>query len=183
MGDMLKLEHSQIFEIAARLNQLTDPLNEHEATVRLLGNLPFGVASPLLIQWLKMMALRQGLFRSNNRATMTLMFQKEVAESICAPPSNPQRSRLSVMAQSICDVKLVYKLSASVFVPKPKVDAAVVHFEPKASPLVPGMLIVLPHSSPSFIVCHPAQRGGLFPRGFYTLTHTCSQKNKWPNPN
>ncbi|KAG0233722.1 Dimethyladenosine transferase 1, mitochondrial [Actinomortierella wolfii] len=140
MGDMLTLQHSQIYELAKGLNQSAGSLNDHDATVRLLGNLPFGVASPLLIQWLKMMALREGLFRGNNRNTMTLMFQKEVAEAICAPPNDPQRGRLSVMAQSICDVKLVYKLSASVFVPKPKVDAAVVHFEPKASPLMTGSL-------------------------------------------
>ncbi|KAF9975679.1 hypothetical protein BGZ73_000582 [Actinomortierella ambigua] len=136
MGDMLQLQHSKIFELAAQLNASAEPLNDHNAQVRLLGNLPFGVASPLLIQWLKMMSLRQGLFQGSNKATMTLMFQKEVAQTICAPPNHPQRGRLSVMAQSICDVKLVYKLNASVFVPKPMVDAAVVHFEPKATPLV-----------------------------------------------
>ncbi|KAF9162333.1 Dimethyladenosine transferase 1, mitochondrial [Actinomortierella ambigua] len=140
MGDMLELPHSRILEIAAQLDVSTGPLNDHGANVRLLGNLPFGVASPLLIQWLKMMSLRQGLFQGNNKATMTLMFQKEVAQTICAPPNDPQRGRLSVMAQSICNVKLVYKLNASVFVPKPQVDAAVVHFEPKAAPLVSGSL-------------------------------------------
>ncbi|KAG0203087.1 Dimethyladenosine transferase 1, mitochondrial [Mortierella sp. NVP41] len=115
-------------------------MDTNNSTVRLLGNLPFGIASPLLIQWLKMMALRQGIFHTNNRVSMTLMFQKEVAERIVAPPNHPQRSRLSVMAQSLCDVKMVYKLPAGVFVPKPKVDAAVVHFEKKAQPLVPGSL-------------------------------------------
>ncbi|KAF9913576.1 Dimethyladenosine transferase 1, mitochondrial [Lobosporangium transversale] len=116
------------------------PADESNETIRLLGNLPFGVASPLLVQWLKMMALQEGIFRTNNKVSMTLMFQKEVAEGIAAPPSHPQRSRLSILAQSLCDVKKVYKLSASSFVPKPKVDAAVVHFEKKQDPLMPGSL-------------------------------------------
>ncbi|KAF9989284.1 Dimethyladenosine transferase 1, mitochondrial [Mortierella antarctica] len=116
------------------------PMDDRNSTIRLLGNLPFGVASPLLIQWLKMMALRQGIFCADNRVSMTLMFQKEVAEGIVAPPSHPQRSRLSVMAQALCNVKMAYKLPSGVFVPKPKVDAAVVHFEKKVEPLVPGSL-------------------------------------------
>jgi len=117
------------------------PMDACNSSIRLLGNLPFGVASPLLIQWLKMMAMRQGIFGADNRVSMTLMFQKEVAEGIVAPPSHPQRSRLSVMAQALCNVKLAYKLPSGVFVPKPKVDAAVVHFEKKAEPLVPGMSV------------------------------------------
>ncbi|KAF9435408.1 Dimethyladenosine transferase 1, mitochondrial [Entomortierella beljakovae] len=170
IGDMLKLNHSNIFTAAQDLssspfiissaspNTTTDtasippspppqdlnsslkPLDENNSTIRLLGNLPFGVASPMLIQWLKMMALGQGIFQPNNHVSMTLMFQKEVAEGIVAPPGFPQRSRLSIMAQSICDVKLAYHVPAGVFVPKPKVDAAVVHFEPKQNPLVHGSL-------------------------------------------
>ncbi|OAQ25210.1 S-adenosyl-L-methionine-dependent methyltransferase [Linnemannia elongata AG-77] len=133
MGDMLELDHAEIFKTA-----LWPAMDTNNSTIRLLGNLPFGVASPLLIQWLKMMSLRQGIFHANNKVSMTLMFQKEVAERIVAPPNHPQRSRLSVMAQALCDVKMAYKLSAGVFVPKPKVDAAVVHFEKKAEPLMPG---------------------------------------------
>ncbi|KAG0212705.1 Dimethyladenosine transferase 1, mitochondrial [Mortierella sp. GBA30] len=170
MGDMLKLDHANILKAASALhNPPTDissaasstsrsteqddmdldqkqydeywrPMDGHHASIRLLGNLPFGVASPLLIQWLKMMALRQGIFQAENKVSMTLMFQKEVAEGIVAPPSHPQRSRLSVMAQALCNVKMAYKLSSGVFVPKPKVDAAVVHFEKKAEPLVPGSI-------------------------------------------
>ncbi|KAG0068574.1 Dimethyladenosine transferase 1, mitochondrial [Podila epicladia] len=169
MGDALSLDHSEIFKKAVTIPNFEEsvssldivssasispvsqslakseggnwtPLDDRHATVRLLGNLPFGIASPLLIQWLKMMALRQGIFQGDNQVSMTLMFQKEVAERIVAKPNSEHRSRLSVMAQSICDVKMTYKLPAGVFVPKPKVDAAVVHFERKKEPLVPGSL-------------------------------------------
>ncbi|KAF9939516.1 hypothetical protein BGZ65_010308 [Modicella reniformis] len=87
-----------------------------------------------------MMALRQGIFQPQNNVSMTLMFQREVAESITAPPKHPQRGRLSVMAQAQCNVKMAYKISAASFVPKPRVNAAVVHFERKAEPLMPGSL-------------------------------------------
>ncbi|KAG0288422.1 Dimethyladenosine transferase 1, mitochondrial [Linnemannia gamsii] len=176
MGDMLELDHTEIFKNALSIpnifpvvstmddgasqdqesgdttgqkqdrNSIASSSNSwpamdtNNSTIRLLGNLPFGIASPLLIQWLKMMSLQQGIFHANNQVSMTLMFQKEVAERIVAPPNHPQRSRLSVMAQALCDVKMAYKLSAGVFVPKPKVDAAVVHFEKKAQPLMPGSL-------------------------------------------
>ncbi|KAF9899962.1 Dimethyladenosine transferase 1, mitochondrial [Linnemannia zychae] len=185
MGDMLELDHEEIFKTALsipntfpvvstldddkesqeQLDQDKQPQQQQQqqgspssndttgstwpvmdttnSTIRLLGNLPFGIASPLLIQWLKMMSLQQGIFHANNKVSMTLMFQKEVAERIVAPPNHPQRSRLSVMAQALCDVKLAYKLPAGVFVPKPKVDAAVVHFEKKAQPLMPGSLVKL----------------------------------------
>lgn len=176
MGDMLELDHTEIFKTALSIpnafpvvSTLDDRVSQDQesgdtksqereqgrssissgsnswpamdtdnSTIRLLGNLPFGIASPLLIQWLKKMSLQQGIFHANNQVSMTLMFQKEVAERIVAPPNHPQRSRLSVMAQALCDVKMAYKLSAGVFVPKPKVDAAVVHFEKKAQPLMPG---------------------------------------------
>ncbi|KAG0043835.1 Dimethyladenosine transferase 1, mitochondrial [Gryganskiella cystojenkinii] len=164
MGDMLTVDHAEILRVGSSIpvqhfssadsiphtttseeqqQLLADyqrPMDENNATIRLLGNLPFGIASPLLVQWLKMMALRQGIFQSNNNVTMTLMFQKEVAQRIVAPPNDEHRSRLSILAQSLCNVKMAYKLPSGVFVPKPKVDAAVVHFERKEEPLMPASL-------------------------------------------
>jgi len=174
MGDMLTIDHSEILRVGAAIpvqhfssaseesisstpEQLQQqdqesleayqrPMDPNNATIRLLGNLPFGIASPLLIQWLKMMALRQGIFHAQNNVTMTLMFQKEVAERIVALPNGPHRSRLSILAQSLCNVRMAYKLPAGVFVPKPKVDAAVVHFERRDDPLMPGKLLLSLHS-------------------------------------
>lgn len=103
-----------------------------------MGNLPFNVASPLLIQWLHQSAAREGLFKLGD-VWMTLMFQKEVGEvkitsgcfvyyilipssqRLAAPPSTEHRGRLSVMAQSLCDVSTVYQVPSTVFVPRPKV--------------------------------------------------------------
>ncbi|CAG8593204.1 2472_t:CDS:2 [Diversispora eburnea] len=64
------------------------------------GNLPFNVASPLLIQWMKMLYKREGIFKFPN-VIMTLMFQKEVGDRIAASVKDPERSRISVLVQSL----------------------------------------------------------------------------------
>ncbi|CAO3615245.1 unnamed protein product [Cunninghamella echinulata] len=127
-GNILELQHQTILN-KANINHtskiITDP-------VHIMGNLPFNIATPLLIQWLHILAIRQGIFGiSTQSAWMTLMFQKEVGDRIAAKESTKHRGRLAVMAQSLCDVKEVYHVPASVFVPKPKVDASVVQLIPK----------------------------------------------------
>lgn len=91
----------------------------------IIANLPYNIATPLLIGWLKIIR--------DNRAiqSMTLMFQKEVADRITAQPNTKQYGRLSVMAQWLCDVHNVYTLPPSAFTPPPKVNSAVVRFKPK----------------------------------------------------
>ncbi|KAL1919663.1 uncharacterized protein VTP21DRAFT_1594 [Calcarisporiella thermophila] len=118
-GNMLTINHDDILR-AANVKD-TAPLH-------LLGNLPFNIATPLLLQWLHRLHTRSGLFSLASPAKMTLMFQKEVGERICAEPGRRERGRLSVMSQAFCEVKRVYDVANTVFVPKPKVDAAVIQF-------------------------------------------------------
>lgn len=92
----------------------------------IVANLPYNIATPLLVNWLRQLRHDQGAYDS-----MTLMFQKEVAERICARPGAKSYGRLAVLAQWICDVEIVYHLPPSAFTPPPKVDSAVVHFAPK----------------------------------------------------
>ena len=101
----------------------------------IVANLPYNIATPLLINWLKDMRKNQ-----NTYGFMSLMFQKEVADRICAPPGGKAYGRLSVMAQWLCDVRVIYDLPPSAFTPPPKVRSAVVHFVPKT----------LPSDAPSF---------------------------------
>jgi catechol 2,3-dioxygenase-like lactoylglutathione lyase family enzyme len=63
---------------------------------------------------------------------MTLMFQKEVAERIVAAPGSKAYGRLSVLAQALCEAKIVMELPARAFTPPPKVASAVVRLTPKA---------------------------------------------------
>ncbi|XP_019858415.1 PREDICTED: dimethyladenosine transferase 1, mitochondrial-like [Amphimedon queenslandica] len=86
----------------------------------IIGNLPFSVSIPLLLKWLRYLTIREGPFKYG-RTTMTLTFQKEVAERITAPPGHTQRSRLSIMVQSLCTAKQCLTLHSSTFVPRPKV--------------------------------------------------------------
>lgn len=87
----------------------------------IISNLPYNVGTPLLIKW-----LRAGAWRGS----MTLMFQLEVAERICAEPGSSAYGRLSVMAQSRARPRLAMRVPASAFTPPPKVESGVVQFEP-----------------------------------------------------
>lgn len=69
------------------------------------------------------------------RVSMTLTFQKEVAERLAAQPGESQRCRLSVVAQAYCNVTLASTLSGSVFTPPPKVDIGVVRLTPRVRTL------------------------------------------------
>ncbi|OMJ26901.1 Dimethyladenosine transferase 1, mitochondrial [Smittium culicis] len=81
---------------------------------------------------------KQGIFQFKN-SKMTLMFQKEVGQRIAAPSGNSLRGRLSVMSQSICDVKEVYLVNPASFVPSPKVSAVVVNLTPLEVPIIQCM--------------------------------------------
>lgn len=92
----------------------------------IISNLPYNVGTPLLIKWLTLPTLPQ---------SMTLMFQREVAERIVAPVGDKAYGRLSVIAQAICDARIILDLPSQAFTPPPKVASAVVSLNPKASRL------------------------------------------------
>eukprot|EP01137_Pigoraptor_chileana_P005428 Opistho-2@48484 len=121
-GDVLKFDYGQL--------DIPCVPWEDDPTFAIVGNLPFNIATPLLIQWLSMIAARTGPF-ANGRGELVLTFQKEVAERIVAAPGTPQRSRVSAIAQMYCDARLACRLPSKVFVPAPKVDAAAVILVPK----------------------------------------------------
>ena len=87
-----------------------------------VSNLPYHISVPLLIGLLKKMAE----FKS-----LTLMFQKEVAERILAEPNCKNYGRISVLAQLICKVKLLFNLNPNCFVPAPKIWSSVLLFTPQ----------------------------------------------------
>ncbi len=95
------------------------------AGARVVSNLPYNVGTALLIKWLT------GPFRPRS---MTLMFQKEVAERIVAPVGGEAYGRLAVLTQTLCEAKVVMSLPARAFTPPPKVDSAVVELIPRADP-------------------------------------------------
>ncbi len=90
---------------------------------QVIANLPYNVASPLLVGWLRDAAAFERL---------TLMFQQEVAERICAEADTPAYGRLSVLTQWTCEARLVMRLPPAAFTPPPKVWSAVVSLTPHA---------------------------------------------------
>lgn len=89
--------------------------------VMIIANLPYNVGTPLLIDWLK---------AGDWRGRMALMFQKEVAERICARPDTDAYGRLAVISQAVTRPRITFTLPPGAFRPPPKVDSAVVEFEP-----------------------------------------------------
>ena len=92
------------------------------APVRVVANLPYNISAPLLIKWLT---------GPLHPVSMTLMFQKEVADRIAAQPNTAAYGRLAVIAQAVCEAETVMVLPARAFTPPPKVDSAVVRFTPR----------------------------------------------------
>ena len=93
---------------------------------KIVANLPYNVATPLLIGWLKNLP---------DVAGMTLMFQKEVADRLTAQPKSKAYGRLSVMSQWLCFVRQEFNVTREAFTPPPKVTSTVVTFTPRAKPL------------------------------------------------
>ncbi len=89
--------------------------------IRVIANLPYNVGTELLIRWLSP-AIWPPFWQS-----LTLMFQKEVAERIVARPKTEHYGRLALLAQWRCDAKIVMHLPPEAFTPAPKVHSAVVH--------------------------------------------------------
>jgi 16S rRNA (adenine1518-N6/adenine1519-N6)-dimethyltransferase len=100
----------------------------------LVSNLPYNVGTPLLIKWLT------GPWTP---ASLTLMFQKEVADRIAAAPGASAYGRLAVIAQATCEAKLVMDVPARAFTPPPKVDSAVVRLTPRVDRPAPERLDAL----------------------------------------
>jgi 16S rRNA (adenine1518-N6/adenine1519-N6)-dimethyltransferase len=96
---------------------------------RIVANLPYNIGTELLIRWLT--SAKWPPFY----ASMTLMFQREVAMRIVAPPASDAYGRLGVLAGWRTQAKIVFDVPARAFTPPPKVTSSVVHLVPRALPL------------------------------------------------
>jgi len=107
-----------------------DPATLAPPPRRIVANLPYNIASPLLVGWLRGAAALEG---------MTLMFQQEVAERICAAPGSAAYGRLAVLAQWRCRCEMLLRLPPGAFSPPPKVWSAVVGLTPHAADPGPAL--------------------------------------------
>ncbi|MBL8666739.1 MAG: 16S rRNA (adenine(1518)-N(6)/adenine(1519)-N(6))-dimethyltransferase RsmA [Rhodospirillales bacterium] len=96
---------------------------------RIVANLPYNIAVPLLVGWLRQITAFESL---------TLMFQKEVADRLVAAPGSAAYGRLSVITQWLTQPRFEFNVDARAFTPPPKVTSAVVTLQPRPQPLVPA---------------------------------------------
>lgn len=89
--------------------------------LRVVGNLPYNISTPLIFHWLK---------QAEHVRDMLFMLQKEVVDRITAAPNSKDYGRLSVMIQYACETDYLMKVGPGAFQPPPKVDSAVVYLRP-----------------------------------------------------
>jgi 16S rRNA (adenine1518-N6/adenine1519-N6)-dimethyltransferase len=96
---------------------------------RIIANLPYNIATPLLIAWLSIEPWPPWY------ESAVLMFQREVAERIVAAPGSKTYGRLSVLTQWRCEARIMFDVNASAFVPPPKITSSIVRLVPRSAPL------------------------------------------------
>lgn len=97
--------------------------------ISIVANLPYNVGTALLIKWLDQL---------DHIESMTLMFQREVADRLTAKPKSKAYGRLSVLVPWLCKTERLINLPAKAFVPPPKVASAIVSLIPRDQPLAPA---------------------------------------------
>jgi 16S rRNA (adenine1518-N6/adenine1519-N6)-dimethyltransferase len=96
-------------------------LREREARLRVVGNLPYNISTPLLFRFLDQADCIQD---------MHFMLQKEVVERIAAAPGGKAYGRLSVMTQAFCQADALFTIGPGAFTPAPKVESAFLRLRP-----------------------------------------------------
>jgi 16S rRNA (adenine1518-N6/adenine1519-N6)-dimethyltransferase len=117
------------FRALARENQL----------LRVVGNLPYNISTPLLFHLLAQVEVIED---------MHFMLQREVVVRLAAKPGNKDYGRLSVMVQFYCEVEPLFIVNSGAFIPPPKVDSMVVRLKPRHLPMAPE----IPHAALNRVV-------------------------------
>lgn len=107
-----------------------------KAPRHIVSNLPYNISVPLLFKWLTQI---------DDYASLTLMFQKEVADRITAAPGSKDYGRVSILAQLLCQIDRLFDLNPNCFVPAPKIWSTVLLFQPLHSGLKPKELKRIEH--------------------------------------
>ncbi|MBC47906.1 MAG: 16S rRNA (adenine(1518)-N(6)/adenine(1519)-N(6))-dimethyltransferase [Thiotrichales bacterium] len=98
--------------------------------IRIVGNLPYNISSPLLFHLLN---------HRNNIIDMTFMLQKEVVDRIVAAPGSKVYGRTSVIMQAFFDTELMFVVPKESFDPQPKIESAILYLKTKSEPLVQNL--------------------------------------------
>ncbi|CAF1010917.1 unnamed protein product [Didymodactylos carnosus] len=103
--------------------------------IDIIGNLPFNISLPLLVQWIKQTSTQTGPFKFG-RIPITITLQEEVGGRLVADALMLQRGRLSILCQNWFNIKVKHIFSGRAFVPAAKINVAVMQLVPLIKPLV-----------------------------------------------
>lgn len=141
-------------EILHDFNGIGTPLRK----VQIIGNLPFNVATPMHIMWLRWLHESEPLFSSAaSNIELILTFQKEVAQRIFAQPGSEVYCRLSIISQIFCNVEYLLTVPSTAFTPAPEVDAGVIRLtaKPKDQLQVEELSFSDLEQASRILFCHP----------------------------
>ncbi|MGI6751761.1 MAG: 16S rRNA (adenine(1518)-N(6)/adenine(1519)-N(6))-dimethyltransferase RsmA [Anaerovoracaceae bacterium] len=124
-GDFMKMSPEKLLEDALR------DTDKNITGVKVIGNLPYYITTPIIMKLLE--ERPRGKIQYDS---ITIMLQKEVAERIMSPPGSRVYGALSVAVQYYCRVKLLRIVPSEVFIPRPKVDSAVIRLDLRREPPV-----------------------------------------------
>jgi 16S rRNA (adenine1518-N6/adenine1519-N6)-dimethyltransferase len=128
LGELAAVYPERLALVAGDALQL-DPVALSDSPRKIVANLPYNIATPLLLGWLGRIRDYEGL---------TLMFQREVAERLIAAPRSKSYGRLSVLVQWLAEVQVLFDIPPRAFTPPPNVTSSVVRILPRAEPLAPA---------------------------------------------
>ena len=104
------------------IDVLKQDFSQFGNSLRVVGNLPYNISTPILFKLFDQLSLIQDMF---------FMLQLEVVERLAATPGTSNYGRLSVMSQYFCESELLFKVPPEAFNPRPKVTSAIVRITPK----------------------------------------------------
>ena len=123
LGELAAVYPERLKVVAGDALQL-DPVALSDSPRKIVANLPYNIATPLLLGWLGRIRDYEGL---------TLMFQREVAERLVAAPRSKSYGRLSVLVQWLAEVQVLFDIPPRAFTPPPNVTSSVVRILPRAN--------------------------------------------------
>jgi len=122
-------ESSVVIHVGDALTVDICSLSSKDKKLRLVGNLPYNVSTPLLFHFLRHLECVHD---------MHFMLQKEVVDRMVAKPGGKQYGRLSIAVQMLCEVESLFDIGPGAFRPPPKVWSSVVRLQPRQQPLLDG---------------------------------------------
>ena len=112
---------------------LSFDFSQMKQNLRVIGNLPYNISSPLLFH---LLTFREHVI------DMTFMLQKEVVDRIVASPGSKTYGRMSVMMQAFYEVELMFVVPKESFEPQPKIESAILYLKTRKKPLVKNSKIL-----------------------------------------